>query len=223
MEIAVSVLIAVSLVTMVLETIVKPDSAAFPWLTAAERVIWLLFCAEYVCRVAGAPVKRQYVLSFYGVIDLLAVLSGLTSVGALEGLKALRVLRALRVLKLVRYSNAIDRFSNAYHDIKDELALYLAASGILTFIAAYGIWEFEHDNNENYGNIFDCVYWAVASLTAGAENMAPVTVPGKILTMLLLLLGLGIVAVPPGLLASALSKQDLQSGEYQAPGRTTPE
>ncbi|MDE0132285.1 MAG: ion channel, partial [bacterium] len=112
----------------------------------------------------------------------------------------------LRVLKLARYSSAVDRFSEAFDDIKDELALFSGVTAVMTFIAAYGIWEFEHETNDAYGNLFECVYWSVASLTMGAEGIAPSTVAGKILAMLLVLIGLGIVAVPSGLFASALSK-----------------
>ena len=118
-------------------------------------------------------------------------------------------------MKLVRLSNAIDRFKEAFSDIKDELAIYLGATAVLTFVASYGIYELEHEVNENYGNIFECTYWAVASMTAGAEGYAPMTVGGKILSMVLVLFGLGIVAVPSGLMASALSKQPNRGRESE--------
>lgn len=207
-ESIIGILIVASLVTVVAETVVDQESSVFWWLEKVEFVIWVLFVIEYALRVSTAPVKRRYIFSFYGMVDLLAVLSALTRISALGALKALRILRALRVLKLVRYSSALDRFSEAYRDIKDELAVYFAATGVMTFIAAYGIWELEHENNAAYNNIFDCVYWAVASITTLGADMVPTTIPGRILSMLLVLLGLGLVAVPSGLLASALSKQD---------------
>ena len=200
------IVVVLSLVTSVLSTVIVEGTNAHVWLDRAESTFWVLFTVEYALRIFAAPRPFRYLRSFYGIVDLLAVLAGLSSVVVLGAAKPLRLLRALRVLKLARYSAAVDRFSEAFDDIKDELRLYSGVTAVMTFIAAYGIWEFEHERNEAYGNLFECVYWSVASLTMGAEGIAPVTVPGKILAMLLVLIGLGIVAVPSGLFASALSK-----------------
>ena len=198
---------------LIAETTVDPSSSAFRRLTRIDSAIWVVFCIEYVARVAAARPRRRYIFSVLGIVDLVAAIAGMPAVAGvraaevLRTVKVLRLLRALRVLKFVRLSDAIDRFKSAFADIKDELAIYLGATAILTFMASYGIYELEHEVNENYGNIFECTYWAVASMTAGAEGYAPVTVGGKILSMVLVLFGLGIVAVPSGLMASALSKQ----------------
>ena len=207
-ETAVAVFVVMSLCTLVAETMVSPDGTAFRWLTRLDMALLAIFSVEYVLRVLTNPKPWRYVRSFYGVIDLLAVISGIVHIASLRGAKTLRILRVFRVFKLVRYSDAVERIADAFDDIKDELAIHLGATAVLTFVASYGIYEFEHETNESYGNIFECAYWAVASLTAGAEGVAPVTVAGKVLTMLLVLIGLGVVAVPSGLLASALSRQD---------------
>ncbi|MXW94914.1 MAG: ion transporter [Acidimicrobiaceae bacterium] len=202
MEVAAGLVVALSLVPLIVYTEVG-DAA---WIVWADRAFWALFTVEYAARLVTARERVRYARSFYGIVDLLAVLSGVASLPALASVKVLRLLRVLRVLKLARYSSAVDRFSRAFADIKDELALYTGVTAVISFMAAYGIWHFEHSLNEAYGNLFECVYWSVASLTMGAEGIAPVTAPGKVLAMLLVLLGLGIVAVPSGLLASALSK-----------------
>ncbi len=204
---ALGLLVVTSVSVVVAETTVDPGGAAFRRLTRIDFAIWVVFCVEYVARVVAARPRRRYVFSFFGIVDLLAVLSGIPAASGLRTIKILRILRALRVLKVVRLSDAIDRFKTAYADIKDELAIYLGATAVLTFLASYGIYELEHESNEHYSNIFECTYWAVASMTAGAEGYAPVTVGGKLLAMVLVLFGLGIVAVPSGLMASALSKQ----------------
>ncbi len=200
------IVVILSLVTLVLHTVATEGGAFDVWLTGVEVVFWVVFTVEYVVRFFAAPHRFRYLRSFYGIVDLLAVIAGLTSVAALGAAKPLRLLRSLRVLKLARYSAAVDRFSEAFDDIKDELALFSGVTAVMTFIASYGIWEFEHEVNEAYGNLFECVYWSVASLTMGAEGIAPATAAGKILAMVLVLIGLGIVAVPSGLFASALSK-----------------
>lgn len=200
-------LVLTSVGVIVAETAVDPGGAASRRLTRIDFAVWVVFCVEYVARLVVARPRRRYVFSFFGIVDLLAVLAGIPAIAGFRTVKIVRVLRAVRVLKLVRLSSAIDRFRDAFSDIKDELAIYIGATAVLTFMASYGIYEFEHEVNENYTNIFECTYWAVASMTAGAEGYAPVTVGGKLLSMVLVLFGLGIVAVPSGLMASALSKQ----------------
>ena len=199
-------IVTLSLITLILATTVDEGTSTHTWLENAERVFWVAFTVEYVLRIYSSPRPFRYIRSFYGIVDLLAALSGFLAIWAFGAGKPLRLLRALRVLKLARYSAAVDRFSEAFDDIKDELALFSGVTAVMTFIASYGIWEFEHEVNEAYGNLFECVYWSVASLTMGAEGIAPATAAGKILAMVLVLIGLGIVAVPSGLFASALSK-----------------
>ena len=205
-ELGISVMVVVTLCALVAETAVDQDGGVYDLLVAFELFIGAIFGIEYLLRVITSKKPLRYIFSFFGVVDLLAALAVATPF--FGSLKVFRLFRALRIFKLVRYSNALDRFSTAFDDIKDELAIHLCATGILTFIAAYGIYVFEHEENENYGNLFECVYWSIASLTAGAEGIAPVTIGGKILTMVLVMIGLGVVAVPSGLLASALSRQE---------------
>ena len=206
-------LVLTSLGVLIAETAVDPGGSAFKRLDRVESAIWVVFCVEYLTRVAFASHRRRYLFSFFGIVDLLAVLSGIPAIAGLESVKTLRILRAVRIFKTVRLSNALDRFKAAFTDIRDELAIYLGATAVLTFLASYGIYHFEHETNSNYGNIFECTYWAVASMTAGAEGYAPVTVGGKLLSMVLVLFGLGIVAVPSGLMASALAKQPNPGGK----------
>ena len=215
LEGALGLLVLASVGVVVTETTVDPTGVSFRWLRRVDFTIWVVFCVEYVARLASARPRRRYVLSFFGIVDLMAVLAGIPALAGLRSVKTLRLLRALRIFKLVRLSNAMDRFREAFSDIKDELAIYLGATAVLTFVASYGIYELEHEVNENYSSIFECTYWAVASMTAGAEGYAPVTVGGKLLSMVLVLFGLGIVAVPSGLMASALSKQPNRSQESE--------
>lgn len=212
---ALGLLVLASVAVVVAETTVDPAGTVFRRLTYVDFAIWMIFCVEYLTRLAAARPRRRYLLSFFGIVDLLAVLGGVPALSGLRTVKVLRLLRALRVLKLVRLTSAVDRFKDAFSDIKDELAIYLGATAVLTFVASYGIYELEHEVNENYSNIFECTYWAVASMTAGAEGYAPVTVGGKLLSMVLVLFGLGIVAVPSGLMASALSKQSRPTSESE--------
>jgi len=118
------------------------------------------------------------------------------------------MLRLFRVLKLVRYSKAIQRFHRAFIIAREELVLYFFVTLLLLFLAAVGIYYFEHDvQPDTFASVFHSLWWAVATLTTvGYGDVYPITVGGKVFTFIVLLIGLGVVSVPAGLVASALSK-----------------
>jgi len=82
------------------------------------------------------------------------------------------------------------------------------ATAFVLYVSAVGIYYFEHEvQPDQFASVFDCLWWAVATLTTvGYGDVYPITVGGKIFTFAMLLIGLGIVAVPTGLIASSLTK-----------------
>jgi voltage-gated potassium channel len=112
------------------------------------------------------------------------------------------------VLKLARYSEAVKRFHRAFIIVKEELALFLFIALIVLYLAGVGIYYFENPAQpEAFSSIFHSLWWAVATLTTvGYGDIYPITVGGKLFTFFVLVIGLGVVSVPAGLVASALSK-----------------
>ena len=108
----------------------------------------------------------------------------------------------------MRYNRALVRFSRAITLAREEIILFLGVTLGLLYFAAVGIYYFEHQAQpEEFASIFHSLWWAVATLTTvGYGDVYPITVGGRIFTFFILLIGLGIVAVPAGLLASALAK-----------------
>ena len=134
----------------------------------------------------------------------------------------------IRVFKIFRYSQTIQRFKNAFVSIKEELLLFMIATVFLLFISAVGIYYFEKGAQpETFRSIFHSLWWAATTLTTvGFGDMYPVTVGGKVFTFFILIIGLGVIAVPTGLLASALtkdSKQDHSRHEESATPNNTEE
>jgi voltage-gated potassium channel len=194
------------------------------WLHGFEAFTVAAFTVEYVMRLATARSKRAYVFSFFGVIDLLAILPFFLGLGLdLRSVRALRLLRLFRLFKLARYNSAIRRFHIALGIAREEIVLFLCATLILLFLAAVGIQHFESDAQpESFGSVFHCLWWAVATLsTVGYGDVYPITVGGKLFTFVMLLLGLGVISVPAGLVASALAKarelEDHPPAESAAP------
>ncbi|WP_201746181.1 ion transporter [Veronia nyctiphanis] len=153
--------------------------------------------------------KLKFIFSFFGVVDLLAILPFYLSTGLdLRSVRAFRFLRLVRVLKLARYNAAIRRFNKAFSIAKEELILFLSASLIILYLASVGIYYFESPAQpDTFGSIFHSLWWAVATLTTvGYGDIYPITIGGKVFTFFVLIVGLGIVSIPAGLVASALSK-----------------
>ena len=118
--------------------------------------------------------------------------------------------RLFRILKLVRYNDAFSHFFAAFARIRDELLLFLICTLMLIYLSATGIYFFENEAQpETFSSVFHSLWWAVATLTTvGYGDAYPITVGGRIFTFFILLIGLGIVSVPSGLLASSLTKTD---------------
>jgi voltage-gated potassium channel len=123
-------------------------------------------------------------------------------------MRSLRLLRIFRVFKLVRYNKALKRFNRALSIAREEIVIFLSAAILLIYLTAVGIYFFENEAQpDKFSSIFDSLWWAVVTLTTvGYGDAYPITLGGRAFTVVMLLLGLGIVAIPTGLLASALNR-----------------
>jgi voltage-gated potassium channel len=129
-----------------------------------------------------------------------------------------RVFRVLRSFKLNKYNKALHRFKIAFKLVKEELILFLIVIAILLFIVSAGIYFFENKAQpEVFKSIFHSSWWSVVTLTTvGYGDVYPITVGGKIFTFFVLLIGVGVITVPAGLVATSLSKaRDLQDQESE--------
>lgn len=220
-DVFIQCLIIVSLVTFSIET--KPGLSASTkrLLNIIEIVTVIIFTIEYLIRLMVADKKLRFVFSFYGLIDLAAILPFYIARGVdLRSLRVFRMFRLLRVLKLLRYSRAFQRMRTAFTLVREELILFFIATCFLIYVSAVGIYYFEHTAQpKNFSSVFSSLWWAVATLTTvGYGDVYPVTVGGKIFTFLMLMVGLGIIAVPTGLVASALTKAvELEHQEHDPP------
>ncbi|MDC0403859.1 ion transporter [Porticoccaceae bacterium] len=204
----ITALIVYSVFCFSLETLPDLSAPVRRFLEISEIVVIAIFTAEYLARLAVADKPIKHFFSFYAMIDLLAILPFYLAFAVdLRSLRILRLLRLLRLLKLARYNGAIVRFSRAMMEAREELILFGGASMGMIYISAVGIYHFEHQAQpEAYGSIFDCLWWAVITLTTvGYGDIYPVTIGGRFFTFLILMIGLGLIAVPTGIITSSLS------------------
>ena len=202
-------LILISIITFSVETIpdLKPQTRRI--LQSIELFCVVVFTLEYLLRIFVADKKLKFIFSFFGIIDLLAILPFYLSFGVdLRSLRALRFLRLFRVLKLVRYNRAMNHFTRAIKSAKEEILLFIFITLILIYFSAVGIYYFENEAQpEHFSSIFDSLWWSIITLTTvGYGDVYPITVGGRVFTFFILMIGLGIVAIPTGIISSALTK-----------------
>ncbi len=202
-------LIIVSLVTFSIDTLPDLSPSTKEFLRLIEVITVVIFSLEYVLRLVVAEKVFKFAFSFFGLIDLAAILPFYIATGLdLRAIRVFRLLRVLRILKLLKYNQAISRFNRAFVIAKEELILFGIVAGILLYLSAVGIYYFENGAQpEQFKSVFHSLWWAVTTLTTvGYGDMYPITAGGRLFTFFVLMIGLGIVAVPTGLIASALSQ-----------------
>ncbi len=216
-------LIFATLIAYAVETLPNLPPAWRTTLAWFEAATIAVFTVEYVARLFASSKPLKFAFSFFGVVDLLAIAPFyLMAAVDLRTLRTFRMLRLVRILKLARYSAAVRRFHRAFLIAKEELVLFLAVTLILLYLSAVGIHHFENKAQpELFSSIFHSLWWSVATLTTvGYGDIYPVTVGGRIFTFAVLLIGLGVVSVPAGLVASALAKArelDIETEGHEPP------
>lgn len=182
-----------------------------------DVIFLVLFSIEYILRVYIEPKKRDFVLSFYGIVDLLAILPSLVLVPGFRVLRILRFLRVFRLFKATRFILAVDRLTAALHQIYQEIVALIILSLMLVYLSACGIHFFEREvQPEKFGSILDSMWWAVVTLTTvGYGDAFPVTAGGKVFTAFVTLIGVGLIAIPSGLLASALTEARVEREQLE--------
>lgn len=201
-------LIVLSLITFAISTSPNLSPETQNVLRIIEIITVAIFTVEYLLRIIVADNKLKYIFSFYGIIDLLAILPFYLMIGLdLRALRTFRLLRIFSMFKLARYSYALKRFKKALSYAREEIILFFIFTLMLLFVTAVGIYYFENAAQPLvYSSIFDSLWWSVTTLTTvGYGDMYPITVGGRLFTFFILMIGLGIVAVPTGILSTALT------------------
>jgi voltage-gated potassium channel len=220
-DLVIQSLILLSLITFSIETLPNLSPTTVRWLYGIEAVTVIIFTLEYLLRFVVAESKRAFVFSFYGLVDLLAIAPFYIATGLdLRSIRAFRFLRLFRAFKIARYNKAIRRFHRAFIIVREELVLFVSVTLLLIYFAAVGIYYFEHEAQpDKFASVFHSLWWSVVTLTTvGYGDVYPITVGGRVFTFFILLTGVGIISIPAGLLASALSKaRELEDAAESSP------
>lgn len=168
-----------------------------------------IFSVEYLIRSwVSFKQKTNYNLSFFGIIDLLSILPFFfSSVLGFDGrfVRIFRLFRVSRILKLGRFSKSFELLGEGIHNVKRELYIAFFIAFIMLFFSASGIYYLENpEQPEAFSSITEAFWWSVSSLTGvGFENIYPKTIGGKLFGTLISLVGIGVVAVPTGIVSAS--------------------
>ncbi len=186
--------VSASVIEFTVSTMPVGESAPLLRMTAAVLRVW--FVIEYALRIVMSSRKWRYVVSVAGVADLLAVV---LDAG---------VLKLLRLLKLTSRATALNRLKRGVFAVRHELAAAAVGTGMLLYVSAVALYYAERDvQPDTFSPIPAALWWSVITLTTvGYGDVTPVTPAGRVLTGIVVLLGIGVVAVPTGLIASGLSR-----------------
>ena len=208
-DITIQVLIVFSIIIFSLGTLPNLTPLWQNILNYVDILFYSIFAIEYFLRIYVSDKRLKYIFSFFGIVDLLAILPFLFARQFdLRAIRALRVFRLTRVLKISRYDESLKTFAIAIKIIKPEITLFYIITSIFLFLSATGIYYFEHAVQPiEFASVFHSLWWAIITITTvGYGDVYPITIGGRIFTFAILLLSLAIITVPTGLIASALSK-----------------
>ncbi|MGB2164558.1 MAG: ion transporter [Flavobacteriaceae bacterium] len=202
-------LIIVSIVNFTILTLPNLSTKTQEIINGLEVFCVAVFTIEYLLRIYAAKSRVRFFFSFFGLVDLIAILPFYLALGMdLKSLRAIRLFRILRLFKFLRYGNTLAKMKKSFNIIKRELFLFTLATLLLLYFSSIGIYYFENEAQpEVFTSLFDAMWWSVATLTTvGYGDVYPITNGGKIFASAIVFIGLGLVAIPTGLIASSLTK-----------------
>lgn len=210
-DVALIVAIMVSVLAVMLDSVSAIQQRFGPLLYVVEWGFTILFTIEYLLRLACNPQPLKYATSFFGIIDLLAILPtylGIFFPGSryLVVIRILRVLRVFRILKLVQYIGEADHLMTALRASRRKVAVFLLT--VLTLVVILGSLMYLVEGPEHgITSIPRGVYWAIVTLTTvGYGDISPVTPLGQALASVVMIMGYAIIAVPTGIITVELGR-----------------
>lgn len=205
------VMIIMSIAVVMLESIADMREKHGAALTGAEWFFTLAFTVEYILRIISSPRPKEYIFSFLGIVDLLAIVPTYLAATIPEAqpfivVRAIRLLRIYRILKLYRFVRAGNLLLLALRNSIRKILIFMMFILILVIMLGSIMYVVEKGEN-GFFSIPLSIYWAVITLTTvGYGDIVPVTDLGKFIATFIMLLGYSIIAIPTGIVSVEISK-----------------
>jgi voltage-gated potassium channel len=209
-DIVLLIMIFLSIILLMLETIPSLSKSWTRFFYIMEWVITVFFTIEYLLRLYCVYQPLKYAKSFFGIIDILSILPMYLDIlfpGAhsLMIIRAFRLLRIFRIFKLNAFLNQGQFIMDAIKESRPKLTVFMFF--VLLSVCIFGsvIYLAEHVANPQFDSIPTSIYWAIVTLTTvGYGDISPVTPLGKIIASAIMILGYAVIAVPTGIVTSSL-------------------
>jgi voltage-gated potassium channel len=218
-------MIIVSVSVVVMESVSTLQEAHKQFFISTEWFFTIIFTLEYLLRIYSSPRPWKYMTSFFGIVDLLAILP--TYMGLifdyttfLLTIRALRLLRMFRVFKLGRYLKEATILVRALQQSFRKIIIFFGA--VLTLVLILGSMLYLIEGEENgFTSIPQSIYWAIVTITTvGYGDISPATVLGKILASVAMLTGYSIIAVPTGIISLEIGRAAKSGQDNRQPSCT---
>ncbi len=211
-DILLIIFIILSVLTIILDSVLELHLAYGKWFYVIEWFFTIVFTLEYILRLISIKSPIKYMVSFFGIVDILSIIPTYLSlffVGTQQLLviRILRILRVFRILKLVQYTHQAQILIRAVKNSRHKIFVFFFF--ITTVLVIFGSMMFLIEGPENgFTSIPHGIYWAVVTLTTvGYGDIAPHTVLGRVVASFIMLTGYSIIAVPTGIFAAELNKE----------------
>ncbi|MFL0810754.1 MAG: ion transporter [Agarilytica sp.] len=204
--------ILLSVLALMLESIVGGEEPYHSAIRIGEWVFTVLFTIEYCTRIYCSPNPRQYVFSFYGLIDLVSIVPTYLSLlipgtNVLLVIRIMRFLRIFRVLKLVRYLTEANTLVRSMYHTRRKVAVFFLSVLVLATIFGSLMYVVEGPGN-GFSSIPKSIYWTIVTITTvGYGDITPQTPLGQFIAALAMLMGYSIIAVPTGIFTAELAQE----------------
>ncbi len=215
-DVALLVLIVLSILAVVLESVESIKAQHGLLLRVAEWIFTVLFTIEYVLRLLAVKRPAVYARSFFGIIDLLAILPSYLSLiftgsHALVVIRGLRLLRIFRIFKAARYVTEMNSLLRAVAATRAKIAVFLFVVMTLVMIMGSVMYVVEGQTNEGFSSIPRGIYWAIVTVTTvGYGDIAPETPFGQALSAVAMVLGYCMIIIPTGIFSVELAQAKQQ-------------
>jgi len=204
-------LIIASVIVVMLETVATYQKVYYWIFFVIEWGFTLIFTLEYILRLYCSKKPMHYAKSFFGVVDLLSIIPsylGIFFIGAqnLIIVRALRLLRIFRIFKMGHFVKEGEIISHALKASKAKISVFISFVLLMALIIGSVLYIVEGGVNPQLDNIPKGIYWAIVTLTTvGYGDVVPITTLGKLLAVLVMIMGYGVVAVPTGIVTAEIS------------------
>ena len=205
------VMILVSVIGVILSSDVRIEEKYGHYLYVVEWIFTILFTVEYSLRIYSAPNRKEYIFSFMGIVDLLAIIPTYMMfiyppIKYLLDIRIIRLIRIFRILKLTNYTRGAYTMQIALRSSRPKIVVFLLSIFIVVIIVGTLMYIIEGPA-DGFNSIADSIYWAIITLTTvGYGNIVPVTIVGKFLAAFVMILGYAVIAVPTGIVSSEFTR-----------------